>query len=120
MAIKLVLSSDEILNKVFPTAPRGYNAFEVDEFLDRIIKDYETLEANCLMSSQEIGMLNERIANLEKEKHNLEIELGKYKNRFNNVKPDDNVTEENIHLIKKINAYEKFLWNHGYNPSTIK
>ena len=120
MAIKLVLSSEEIYNKVFPIAPRGYDAFEVDEYLDKILKDYETLEANHVMSAEEINSLNERIAQLEKEKHALEIELGKYKNRFNNVKTSDNVTEENIHLIKKINAYEKFLWNHGYNPSTIK
>ena len=36
MAIKLVLSSEEIYNKVFPIAPRGYDAFEVDEYLDKI------------------------------------------------------------------------------------
>ena len=120
MAIKLVLSAEEIYNKVFPISPRGYDAFQVDEFLDRILKDYETLEANHLMSAEEINMLNERIAQLEKQNKGLEIEIGKYKNRFSNVKTSDNVTEENIHLIKKINAYEKFLWNHGYNPSTIK
>ena len=120
MAIKLVLSADEILKKVFPISPKGYDAFEVDEFLDRILKDYETIQSNYLVEAREIDGLKKKINDLEAEKKKLELELGRYKNRFANVKENDNVTEENIHLIKKINAYEKFLWNHGFNPSTIK
>ncbi len=120
MAIKLVLTSKEILQKVFPISPKGYDAFEVDEYLDRVLKDYQTIENNCLMETREIEQLKKRIEELEKENQQLSIENSKYKNRFANVKEDDKVNENNIHLIKKINAYEKFLWNHGFNPSTIK
>lgn len=120
MAIKLTLSAEEILRKVFKISPKGYDAFEVDEYLDRVLRDYRVVEANYLMEAREIDSLKSRIAKLENEKSLLEIELGKYKNRLNNIKDNDNVTEENIDLVKKINAYEKFLWNHGYNPNTIK
>ena len=52
MAIKLVLSSEEIGNKVFKGVPRGYDPYEVDKFLDSIIADYEKVETNYLASQE--------------------------------------------------------------------
>ena len=43
--LKLKLTSKEILNKIFPPSDRGYNAFSVDEFLDKVLEDYRTVEA---------------------------------------------------------------------------
>lgn len=120
MAIKLVLSSKEILNKTFQVAPKGYNAFEVDEYLDKILRDYQTIEANYLTEGNMVKSLETRIKNLEEENKNLSIELSRYKKKFENIKENDDVSQSNIDLIKKINIYEKFLWNHGYNPKTIK
>ena len=120
MAIKLTLSAEEILRKVFKISPKGYDALEVDEYLDRVLRDYRTIEANYLLEGREVDTLKSRIAKLENEKSLLEIENTKYKNRLSNIKDNDNVTEANIDLVKKINAYEKFLWNHGFNPNTIK
>ena len=40
MAIKLKLKAEEIANYKFRNVPRGYDAFEVDKYLDQIIKDY--------------------------------------------------------------------------------
>lgn len=120
MAIKLVLSAEEIGNKVFKGVPRGYDPYEVDKYLDQIISDYERMEANCLLAKEELENLNKKIANLEKEKKNLELELGRFKTKYSNIKPSDNVTDDNINLIKRINALERFLWQNGFNPSTIK
>ena len=120
MAIKLVLSSKTILEKTFKAAPKGYEAFEVDEFLDRILRDYQTIERNYLVEESEIEALRQRIRELEEENKTISIELSKYKKRFENIKDNDNVTESNIDLVKRINVYEKFLWNHGFNPKTIK
>ena len=44
----------------------------------------------------------------------------KYKAKFANIKSSDNVNSDNIELVRRINALEKFLWAHGYNPDTIK
>ena len=68
MAIKLVLTAEQIGNKIFKGVPRGYDPYEVDKFLDQIIMDYERVESNYLASSTEIESLKKRIATLEKEK----------------------------------------------------
>ena len=120
MAIKLVLSSKEISEKMFKGVPRGYDPYEVDKYLDQVISDYEKVEANCLFEKEEIEALNKKIKRLEEERHYLEIELSKLKIKYSNVKPGDNVTDDNINLIKRINTLETFLWRNGFNPNNIK
>lgn len=117
--IKLKLTSSQILDQVFPGKPRGYDPLVVDQYLDKIIQDYVTVESNVLMMKKEVDDLIAKIKDLEKEKLSLEIELGKYKSRFANIKETDNVTSDNIDLLKKINAYERFLYQHGFNPNDI-
>lgn len=121
MAVKLFLDSQTIINRVFPIISKNaYDATEVDKFLDVIIKDYRTVEANVLVVKQEYEQLVEKNKTLEKEKRELEIEVERYKARFTNINPGDNVTTDNLELVRRINALEKFLWAHGFNPNTIK
>ena len=120
MAIKLVLSSEQISEKVFKGVPRGYDPYEVDKYLDLIIVDYEKVEANYLMSKSEVEDLNKKNEALKQEIKKLELEIGRYKSKYSNIKPNDNVTEDNINLIKRINALERFLWQNGFNPNSIK
>ena len=120
MAINLILNSQKILEKVFPGATNGYNPLLVDEFLDMIIKDYLVIEQNALVEQKQIDALNNKINELEAKIKNLEIENEKYRIRFTNIKENDNVNLDNIELVKKINKYEKFIYNHGYNPQSIK
>lgn len=120
MAIKLVLSTEEIGNKVFKGVPRGYDPYEVDKFLDQIIMDYERVETNYLLTKGEYDAMKQRIMALEKEKGELEVELGKFKAKYSKIKPTDNVTDDNINLIKRINTLETFLWQNGFNPHNIK
>ena len=120
MAIKLVLSAEQIGNKVFKGVPRGYDPYEVDKFLDQIILDYERVENNYLGTKSEVDALKRKIADLEKEKADLEIALGKYKTKYQDIKPTDNVNHDNINLIKRINKLETFLWQNGFNPNNIK
>ena len=120
MAIKLILSAEEIGNKVFKGAPRGYDPYEVDKYLDQVILDYEKVENNYLVAKSEYEQLSKRVKDLENEKHNLEIELGKIKAKYSKIKPTDAVTDDNINLIKRINTLETFLWQNGFNPNKIK
>ena len=85
-----------------------------------VLQDYKVVEANVLLSSKEFESLKEKNKLLESEKRKIEVELERYKVRFTNINPSDNVTTDNIELVRKINALEKFLWAHGYNPDTIK
>jgi len=118
--IKLALDSKQLLDKVFRGVPRGYDPYEVDSFIDEIIKDYLLVENNVLSDRKEIDNLNRQIAELKEENRTLEIEIGKYKSRFSNIKSTDNVTSDNMELIKTINKYEKFLFQNGFNPKNIK
>ena len=121
MAVKLFLNSQTIINHVFPIISKNaYDATEVDKFLDVVIQDYRLAENSALVNKKEYESLLEKSKTLEAEKRKLEVELEKYKARFTNIKSSDNVTSDNIELVRRINALEKFLWAHGYNPDTIK
>ena len=121
MAVKLFLNSQTIMNHLFPVVTKNaYDATEVDKFLDAIIQDYKMVEANSLVNKKEYDELVSKNRKLEQEKRGLEVELEKYKAKFANIKSSDNVTNDNIELVRRINALEKFLWTHGYNPDTIK
>lgn len=120
MAIKLNLNSKEILEMKFPNVPRGYDPLYVDEYLDKIIRDYKIIEANHLIENSEIDSLKTKITALEKENENLKIDNEKYASRLKDINENDNVTTSNIDLIKRINVLEKFLYQHGYIPSQIK
>ena len=121
MAVKLFLNSQTILDHTFPLIHKNaYDAEEVDRFLDMVLQDYRLAEANVLISKKEYETLKEKNKTLESEKRNIEVELERYKARFTNIKSSDNVTNDNIELVRRINSLEKFLWAHGFNPDTIK
>lgn len=120
MAIKLVLNSEVILNKKFPAVPRGYDPLFVDEFLDKVLMDYRLIEASKVVAKSDVTALEKRIKELEKSNEELRIENNKYKSRLENINEGDTVTKDNIHLVKRINVLEKYLYNHGVNPKTIK
>lgn len=63
----------EIQNKEFKKGMRGYKENEVDEFLDKIIVDYENLYKENIELKDKITMLNDQIGkyeNLEKTLNN--------------------------------------------------
>ena len=118
--MKLNLTSQEILDKQFKLAPRGYDALEVDEFLDRIINDYQLAEQNVIGSKEEIESYREKIIALEKEIDELKVEIKRYETRLEGIKNNPNATINNADLLKRISALEKFIYHIGYNPNTIK
>lgn len=117
--LKLKLTSKEILNKIFPPSDRGYNAFSVDEFLDKVLEDYKTVEANTLLLNKDVEEKDAKIKKLEETISSLQIEIAKLKGRLSNIKDEDNVTSSNIELIKRINLLEKALYKAGVDPSKI-
>ena len=59
-------SPKDILQQEFKTKMRGYDPIEVDEFLDGIIKDYETYNKEILTLQEENDRLHAKIAQLSK------------------------------------------------------
>ncbi len=132
MAEKRLLSEKDILNKKFKKDIKGYDAQEVDEFLDDVIKDYlsfqkEIISLNAYAESLK-GKINQIEAKssmpdvlaLKKRIHDLELENASYKNKLSGLQEGDRVNSENVDYIKRIRQLENFVWQLGYNPMTFK
>lgn len=120
MAIKLQLTSKEILEKEFKIAPRGYDALQVDEFMDKILKDYRNLEECVVLSNDEMKYKNDKIASLEKVLNEKKILIAKYESRLEGIMNNKNATLDNADLLKRIANLENFLYKEGYDPFKIK
>ena len=119
MAIKLKLKAEEIANYKFRNVPRGYDAFEVDKYLDQIIKDYLTIENGGLVSELELDASNKKIAELEEKINKLTIENEKLAKKAT-INKGNNVNSDNVKILKRIDALERYLYKKGINPDTIK
>ena len=104
MAIKLNLDSSMILEKQFDGQLRGYNALQVDKFLDLIIKDYKIIEENYLVEKGKVDDLKKDNAELQKQLDQLKIDYSKLKTQVGNIKDSNVVNNENINYVKKISA----------------
>ena len=101
----IVLTSEEILNKVFKIDTRGYRPQEVDRFLDTIIKDYEEMNAIIRELDQDKKDLLEDNIRLKQEIRNLKTKI-------------DVITEEsnsgasgaNADLLRRISNLEKIIY----------
>lgn len=61
------LTTKDILQKEFKSAMRGYNVAEVDEFLDMIIRDYESYQKDLSYLQSENERLMSRVDELTKQ-----------------------------------------------------
>ncbi len=120
MAIKLTLSSKQILDTKFNHVVHGYDAYEVDKFLDQIIKDYQKAEANVIVLKSDAENIKGQIEDLKAKIKELEIENAKYKKVYDIAKDNKNASLDNIELLGKIKRYESYIWKSGVNPNTIK
>lgn len=122
---KITLSPKDIFEREFKIVLRGYDKDEIDEFLDEIIKDYETYEAQLQVLRQENEQLREQFKNqmtepsaiapetqvfttpLEAER--LQPEVSPYVNPLN--QPNDlarlSASVTNFDILKRISRLEK-------------
>lgn len=133
MAETKILTTKEILNKKFTKDVKGYDALEVDDFLDHIIKDYQVFQAEiarrdaALLEMQKQALArpaqntSSELAEAKKRIHDLELENASYKNKLAGISSaDPNLNAQNINYIKRIQALELFVWQLGYDPRTLK
>lgn len=65
------LSPIDIHNKEFGRSFRGYNEDEVDDFLERVIQDYEGSIRQCKQLEEEMQRLNEKLAHYDSLENSL-------------------------------------------------
>lgn len=132
MAEKKTLTEKEILNKKFKKDIKGYDAQEVDQFLDLVIKDYLTFQKEISALNATIASYKDKESKLEEKSnsndvlflkkriHELELENASYKNKMGGLEANDKVNVENIDYIKRIRQLETFIWQLGFDPTTLK
>ena len=121
MPIKLKNNSDNLLNKQFSIKPKGYDALEVDCLFDQIVKDYEEVENNILLSNEEYLDLIKDKERLEKDIINLKIELDNEKGRWKYIKNEGkDIHIDNLELLQRIGKLEKIIYEKLHlNPDEI-
>ncbi len=67
----MTLTPLDIHNKEFSRSFRGYNREEVNEFLDRIVKDYESIIKKNIELKEEVEKLNSKLEHYQKMEETL-------------------------------------------------
>lgn len=92
---RVQFSGKDILEKDFKTAMRGYNQAEVDEFLDKIIQDYDAL--------------HEEIERLQQENERLKKSTDQTRTRTTNANQ-----QVNYDVLKRLSNLEKAVFGKKY------
>lgn len=113
------LNAKKILMQVFTPDVKGYDADQVDEFLDQVAKDYTAFENYYNDSRKYIVDLETQLRKSREQTSSLEVENARLKKRLEGIKSGDAVTTENIDLLQRINRLEKELYQKGVDPRKI-
>lgn len=120
MPIKLMLDSNKIYHKIFEGTKPGYDALQVDSFLDIVIKDYESMEAYVTEMDSRMAELNNKVKMLNSELSDAEAENVTLKAKLGNIEENQDASLSNLELLKRISKLEKALAKAGINPNTIE
>ncbi|BBH26043.1 cell cycle protein GpsB [Intestinibaculum porci] len=110
MENKIKLSPKKILNKQFQIDFKGYNANEVDYFLDLIVADYENFAAMLNESYDEIESLQRENAALKQKISSLEA--GAPTQNAQNLEAK---MAGNVDLLKRLSQLEKEVYSNKKN-----
>ena len=115
MANKLNYDSKSLLNIKFSPDQKGYDSLEVDQTLDKIIQDYQTLNASINELSDKFEKQKGKTDELKAEVDRLTFELASLQKKFDALKKVSNINDDNYTLVNKVAAYERVLHRKGIN-----
>lgn len=102
---KVVLTSQDILEKDFKIDTRGYRPQEVDRFLDIIIKDYEEMTKIINELENDKNDLQDENQKLRKELRNLHSKL-----ELATENDSQGATGVNADLLRRLSNLEKIIY----------
>ncbi|MBG9980147.1 cell division regulator GpsB [Facklamia sp. DSM 111018] len=94
------LTAKDILQKEFSRSMRGYNAAEVDEYLDSIIRDYDSYQKDVVFLKNENERLISKVDELTKQ-----LALAK-----KNVPSSPGSGVTNFDILKRLSNLEKHVF----------
>lgn len=108
MEQKIILSPKKIVAKEFKVDFKGYNAEEVDHFLDLVVKDYEAFAAMLNASYDRIDQLERRISEQKVKIAKLEREKTL---QDDNIHAMEENLSTNVDILKRLSLLEKVVFN---------
>ena len=120
MPTKIHYTSETLLNQKFEKNVKGYDAYQVDVTLDRVLSDYRFYENFYLEAKDYIAKLEREVKKLQDEARVKDVELAKLKNRFDGIKNNTKAGGDNIALLQRIDKLERELYARGVDPEKIK
>ena len=102
---RIELTSRDILEKDFKIDTRGYRLKEVDQYLDLIIQDYETLIEIIKQQEKDKDALTDEVLRLKQQLRdaNINVEIAKANNKEQN-------TYSNLDILKRLSNLEKTIY----------
>ncbi|MGX7394414.1 MULTISPECIES: cell division regulator GpsB [Carnobacterium] len=95
------LTTKDILQKEFKTSMRGYNPAEVDEYLDDVIRDYESYNKELTQLKAENERLLSKVDELTKQ-------ATLSKPAYSSAQPNNTVT--NFDILKRLSNLERHVF----------
>lgn len=120
MDLKLKHNVDSILDHEFGPNKVGYDALEVDMFLDEIVSDYIAMQQYLPKVKKTIEELEKENALYKSRVEKLEIENAIFNEKFKSISENQEVSLSNLDLLKRISALENALYKLGKDPNEIK
>lgn len=115
MANKLNYDGKSLLNIKFSPNQKGYNPLEVDQVLDKIIKDYETLNNAINVIANKVEQQKGQYDKLKEDFDRVTVQMATLQKKYDALKRVSNVTDDNYTLVNKVAAYERVLHRKGIN-----
>ncbi len=120
--LSLKLTPEEINSKVFSGKDGGYDALEVDKYLDLVVNDYiafDQYHLECVKMEKELTELRRTLNNYKAKLSEEEYERALLQEKLEAMtKNGSNL--ENIELLQRISLLEQELYKLGKDPSRIK
>ena len=103
---RLNLTPDDILEKEFKIDTRGYRLKEVDQFLDLIIQDYQTLIDIIKSQEKDKDELTDEILKLKQELRdaNVNVEIARANSNNNTT------SVSNVDILKRLSNLENVIF----------
>lgn len=121
--LNLRLSATEINSKQFDGKDGGYDALQVDRYLDLIVSDYIAFEQYANSAKKVINNYNELVKTCEKYKMKLsesEYQRVLMQEKLDIIEQNGGSSTSNIELLQRISLLEQELYKLGKDPSKIK
>lgn len=104
MEQKIQLTPNKILNKEFNIDFKGYNATEVDYFLDTVLSDYESFSKIIELANSQIEELVNENKKLKDEMNKLHQELDLSSGEISSLKEQ---VSPQVDILRRLSLLEK-------------